>query len=99
MTTLTTQDQLALDQAAELLDTAGMTSRHCAVTLHTVVALHLIAAARPLPPVTHRTAPADERAVLRDALQLLSHLSDEALRNEDLADALHNALLAYLAAR
>lgn len=73
-------------------------SSRCAVTLHTTVAVELLTAGQPLS-LLDASAPEDEREALHQALRDLSHVSDAALRDDDIADAIHHAVLAYVAAR
>lgn len=97
-TALSVSDEQLLDEASRLLDTVGRRSPRCTVALHAVAAAQLLAVVRAMraDPVTDY---ADECSALHQCLQLLARLSVAALRSEDVADAMHHALLAYLAAR
>jgi hypothetical protein len=96
-TALSLDDEQLLDQASRLLDTVGRRSPRCTVALHAFAAAQLLAAVHAVH-ADPATDYADERVALHQSLQLLAHLSTAALRSEDIADAMHHALLAYLAA-
>lgn len=92
-----TDPDLALaDHAAALLDVVGRRTRLCAVALHSLAAAEHLGC-RPAPQV--ETAPGDDRALLREALRLLAELSATARRQDEVAEALHQTMLAYLASR
>jgi hypothetical protein len=97
-TTLTSADTALVDHAAALLDRAGRRTSRSAVALHALAAAQLLASERPTPP--DPGAPdAGEPAALRDALHLLGQISTDALRGDEIAEALHQTILAYLAGR
>jgi hypothetical protein len=90
------QDRNLADRAAALLESVG---RH---TPNSAVAVHSLAAAEQLdrrPAALARDAPGDERIALAEVLQLLAALSAPARRRANVAEALHQTMLAYLASR
>jgi hypothetical protein len=98
-TALTFDDLALLDRALPLLEHVARSSRNCAVGLNAVTAAQLLASAHPSRASLLDAVRIDDRAALHTALQTLAQLSDDALRDDVIADALHHALLAYLAAR
>jgi hypothetical protein len=84
------------DHAAALLDVVGRRTPLCAVALHSLAAAEHLGR-RPAPKVA--TAPGDDRTLLREALRRLAELSDTARRQDEVAEALHQTMLAYLASR
>lgn len=98
---LTADDHALLSQAVDLLDHVARSSDRCAVSLHAASAAQLLATLHPSSAASPRSPIAvdDNRASLRRTLRLLAQVSDGALRIDSVADALHHAFLAHLAAR
>lgn len=98
---LTADDRALLSQAIDLLDHVARSSDRCAVSLHAASAAQLLATVHPSSAVAPRspTVVDDNRACLRRALRVLAQVSDGALRIDPVADALHHAFLAHVAAR
>lgn len=102
---LTGSDVAPLRSAARLLDLVARRTDNCAVALHTVAAVqHLatrvdVTSLRPWGEGPDEPADVEDQVLLRAALLQLSVLSEAALRDEDLAEALHQATLAHLASR
>lgn len=90
-------DSERLSQAGRLLDQLARTSPRVGVCLHAATAATLIGATSRA--TNHGISSGDERTDLHRVLQLLGRLSESALQRDDLADALHQTLLAYLATR
>jgi hypothetical protein len=95
-TALTRADAALADKAGALLDTVGRRTPNCALALHCLAAAELLG---------HRsasqrqTATGDDRTLISDALRLFAELSDAARRQDEVAEALHQSMLAYIASR
>lgn len=102
---LTGTDMGPLRSAVRSLDLVARRTDNCAVALHTAAAVEHLASrvdATALPPwgtASGEPAGVEDRVLLRAALLQLSVLSEAALRDEDIAEALHQATLAHLATR
>lgn len=96
--TLTGTDAALIDYAVALLDRIGRRTSRSTVAVHALAAAQLLDSGRPAPPDLDDSND-DERAVLREALRRLAHVSADALRADDIAEAVHQAMLAYLASR
>lgn len=95
---LVTGDLVRIDHAIVLLDHVARRSESCAVSLNAATATQLLASARA--PGTPSNGPIriDNQTALRSALQVLAQLSDSAMRDDRIGDAVHHAVLAHLAA-
>jgi hypothetical protein len=98
---LTADDHALLSQAIDLLDHVARRSDRCAVSLHAASAAQLLATVHPSSAAALRSPIAVDgnRASLHRSLRILAQVSDGALRIDPVADALHHAFLAHLAAR
>lgn len=99
MTTRRTEaDDAAVGSTARLLDTVGRRSQQCAVALHALAATELLTR-DPHMPALSGEASGDDRTLLLEALRLFAAISGPARRDDDVAEARHQTMLAYLASR
>lgn len=94
-----TDDLVLLDQAIGLLDHVARRSDSCVTSLNAATATQLLASVQLPGAPSSGPVLIDDQTALRGALHALAQLSDSALRDDRIADAVHHALLAHLAAR
>jgi hypothetical protein len=94
-----TDDLVHLDQAIVLLDHVARRSESCAASINAATATQLLVSLRPPGARSNgRASVVDDQTALRAARHALAQLSDGAMRDDRIADAVHHALLAHLAA-
>lgn len=94
-----TDDLVHIDHAIVLLDQVARRSERCGVSLNAATAAQLLVSVRPSGARSNGRVLVDDSSALRDALRVLAELSDSALRDDRIADALHHVFLAHLAAQ
>ena len=99
MTAPTTRgDRTRLQVATSLLDTVGRTASRGTVATRCLLAADLLVRAGADPASTGGPA-LDERDGIGQALELLGALTESALGDENVLEAMHHALLAHAATR
>lgn len=96
--TISDADGQSIDQAAALLDATGRSATHGSVAIRCLLAAELLIQAGAEVVSTDRGR-TDDREALGQVLQLLGGLTEAALGDEHVLDAIHHALLAYAATR